>query len=129
MFRCQECNKTFRDPRFFTDEKGEQNAVCPNCNSYEYVEFETTIAKDDVLTQLLEILRANNNYCDKIRDLYGISAQNDDLDDIYGLCVELIEEMYGDFVTPQIYNCLRHLRTDKDVQYITLMLEGDRWYE
>lgn len=124
MYKCTDCGKTFVEPIFFRAEKGEENAVCPKCNSYEFFEFDPHIEKTEVLRVLLCIIRHVNCYYDNLKELYGIFAQNDDIDEIYGISEELIEEMYDDFATPQIANTVRHIKDKNDVQKVILKLEG-----
>lgn len=124
IYKCKDCGKTFVDPNFFEDEKGETQAVCPECNSYEYFEFDSHIEKSEVLLTLLQIICHANRLSESLKDMCGLFAQNDDLDEIFGIAEEFIEEMYDQFVTPRIANAVRHIRTENDVQKIILKLEG-----
>lgn len=124
IYKCKDCGKTFVDPKFFEDEKGETQAVCPECNSYEYFDFDPHIEKSEVLFALLHIIRHVNCYCDNLKEMYGVFAQNDDIDEIYGSAEELIEEMYDEFATPQIANAVRHVKDKNDVNKVILKLEG-----
>lgn len=124
IYKCKDCGKDFRTPKFFKDEKGEYNAVCPNCSSYNYMAFEPDIEKSEVLRTLLCVIRHVNCYCDNLKEMYGVLTQNDDINEIYGILEELIEETYDEFATPQIANAVRHIRTVNDVNKVILKLEG-----
>lgn len=116
MYKCKDCGHTFRDPKFFEDENGVCNAICPKCNSCEFIKFDTQIEKPEVLLTLLQIIRHANSFSENLKDIY------DDLDEIYGLTEELIKEMYGEFVTQQIANAVRQISSENDVQKLYIQL-------
>lgn len=103
---------------------GEQNAVCPECDSYEYTKFDTQIEKDDVLDALLNVIMHLNNHYNELYHIYGLFTQNADLGEIYGIADELIAIMYDEFATPQICNAIRHIRDEEDIRKVSARLRG-----
>ena len=124
MFRCLNCGKEFDDAKIITEPHGERHGVCPNCSSSNFNEWDPQIEKSEVAATLLEVIAATNRYIDNVKDLFGHLATNADLDVIYGLAEELIEEMYDEFAAPAIVNAIRNMRTNNDIHRVLACLTG-----
>ena len=54
-------------------------AICPYCNSDDFVEFESSVEKIEVAEQIVPIILRLNNYVSELENLYGIEIKNSDL--------------------------------------------------
>lgn len=124
MFRCLTCGKEFNDAKIVVEPHGERHGVCPHCSSSEFSEWEPNIDKSEIAAKALELIAALNRHFDNLKDLFGNSFSNDDLDETYGVALETIEEMYGDFVTPEISKAIRNMRTQNDINRVLTRLTG-----
>ncbi len=129
IFRCNTCQKSFRNPKIYYEKHGlatvpyEAVAVCPHCNSDDFIIFDEVIEKIEVAERLLHAVSAFNRYYSNIKDIFGIACENCDFDEGYSILTEFINEIFS-FIPVSTEREIFKMHTTNDVKRILLYLKG-----
>jgi hypothetical protein len=130
MFKCLSCGETFIDPEIYEETHGldcgpyERVAVCPNCASTNFSEWEPNVEKIEVAQVLVNVAAALNRLQNSIADVFGASFKNEDLEHARDISIEFVEEIYDEFMPLAVSNAMRIATSTNDVNKILLNLEG-----
>lgn len=130
MFKCKDCGREFYDFSTYQETHGldsgpyEDVAVCPECSSDDFTEWEPDIEKIEVASALVDVIVTLNHLHSELSDLFGKNFENEDLENARSISIEIIEEMYGDFISSATSKLLQNGTTDNDAEKILLKLEG-----
>lgn len=129
IFRCNTCEKAFNSPEFYEEAHGldappyERVAVCPVCNSSDFILFERDIEKIAVAERLLPVVAAFNRYFEDIKDVFGVASVNNDFSEGYEMLTEFINEIFS-FITVEKQREILKMNTQNDTQKVFLYLKG-----
>lgn len=129
MFKCLDCKHEFDTPDTYEERHGldtppyESVAICPECKSTEFTEWESAVEKSEVTHTIVNALAALNRLHNNIDDIFN-GFKNDDIELAQGLLSEFIIEMYDEFIPSSVSNSLLKATTKLDVDRIILKLEG-----
>ncbi len=128
-FRCNTCHKAFEMPKIYYEKHGlttipyEAVAICPHCNSDDFIIFDKEIEKIEVAERLLYAVSAFNRYYSSVKDMFGIGCKNVDFDEGYSILTEFINEIFS-FITVGTEREIFKMHTKNDVEKILLYLKG-----
>lgn len=129
VFRCNKCKRVFDVPNFYYEKHRldtppyEMVAICPKCNSSEFVSFDSAIEKIEVVERLLISIAAFNRYFDNLKNVFGTLSENKDFSEGYEILTEFIDEMFP-FITVNTEKNIFKIKTQNDVERVLLQLIG-----
>ena len=129
MFKCTDCKHEFDTADVYEEHHGldtppyERIAVCPKCQSTEFVEWEPCIEKIEAARTLIYALTSLNRLQDNINDVFTGFA-NEELENAQGLLFDFIIELYDDFISNTVSKKIIKASTKNDAELIMLELEG-----
>lgn len=125
-FFCKCCNKYFYNPKFYYERHGfdtppyERVAVCPECGSDDYIEFECSIEKIEVAQKLLPALMQLNKYS----NVFNVRNLNNDLTDGIEIIAEFISEMF-EFLDIDMERRILNVDNELELEKILMYLDGE----
>ena len=128
-FFCRDCGSVFDTPSSYEETHGfeygpyESVAICPYCNSDDFVEFEPSVEKIEVAEQIVPIILKLNNYVSELENLYGIEIKNSDLLDSIDNAAEFISDLY-DFMDLDLQRKLLKMKSETEAEKILMSLSG-----
>ncbi len=128
-FYCKSCKSFFDEPKFCEERHGldsppyEKVAICARCGGDDFVQHNSFVEKIEVAEKILSALMYLNKYCNALKDIYGISLKNDELNCSVEMMVEAICEMF-DFLDNDGERQLFRLCSEGELQRILIRLKG-----
>lgn len=129
-FFCKGCHKLFDTPKIYEEKHGldtppyERVAVCPSCNSDDFLKFDTLIEKTEIAEKLLLAVMHFNRYGELIKDVFGNGADNADFCMGVELIAELISEMF-DFIDSDAQKKILRMSSGNEAKRILMYLKGE----
>ena len=129
-FFCNGCNRYFDEAKIYCETHGLDNppyervAVCPRCDSDDFIKFEPCIEKLEVAERLLTAVKSFNLHIGSLEDVFGIEMKNCELTDGVEMLIEFICEMF-DFLNVDKVKKIFDMTTDNDLQGILKFLKGE----
>lgn len=124
-FFCRDCSRYFHNPKYYYERHGfdtppyERVAVCPECGSDDFIEFDCHIEKTEVAQKLLPALMQLNRY-------YSAHGGNES-DDLIGsieMLAELINDMF-EFLDYDMQNKISNVDDELELERILMYLDGE----
>lgn len=128
-YYCKDCNKFFDNLNFREEKHGldyppyERIAVCTNCGSNNFVIHKNFIEKIDVAEIILPVAMYLNRYCNALKDIYGGSIKNEELNTSVEIIVEAIGEMF-EFIDNDVDREIFKMSSENELQGILMRLKG-----
>ena len=128
-YRCNSCGKVFSTPQIYYETHNldsppyEREAICPKCQSLDFITFEPFVEKSEAAERLLNSIAAFNRYSDIIKNVFGNLSANRDFEEGYETLTEFISEMFS-FITVDKEREIFNLKNQNDIQKILLYLKG-----
>ncbi len=130
MFFCNKCRSYFDEAKIYCEKHGLDNppyervAVCPKCESDDFLSSESRIEKIEIAERLLPAVKCFNLHIDSLEDVFGIDIKNCELTDGVEMLIEFICEIF-DFLDVDIQKRILNMTTDNDLQRVLKCIKGE----